>query len=127
MAIVGDNYAVISKTDDPGLREREIQRLLRKIDDVSDYGRTYFTNKELKRIEDAVNKQVNDIAAKENIPRKEANLKVTRETLTGEKTSVDQFCQNYPKECWLNQIINKHQGYNRLFPAKIFAWAVGGG
>nr|KAG5706692.1 hypothetical protein BaRGS_005762 [Batillaria attramentaria] len=49
------------------------------------------------------------------------------ETLTGEKTSVDQFCQNYPKECWLNQIINKHQGYNRLFPAKIFAWAVGGG
>nr|KAG5692631.1 hypothetical protein BaRGS_003521 [Batillaria attramentaria] len=50
-----------------------------------------------------------------------------KETLTGEKTSVDQFCQNYPKECWLNQIINKHQGYNRLFPAKIFAWAVGGG
>nr|KAG5692893.1 hypothetical protein BaRGS_002328 [Batillaria attramentaria] len=38
VAMVGDNYAVISKTDDAGVRERELQRLLKKIDDSGNYG-----------------------------------------------------------------------------------------
>ncbi|KAK7478024.1 hypothetical protein BaRGS_00030700 [Batillaria attramentaria] len=48
MAVVGDNYAVSSKTNDPGVRECEVQRLLMKIDVVRNYRRTCFVHKALK-------------------------------------------------------------------------------
>ncbi|KAK7116687.1 GTPase IMAP family member 4-like [Littorina saxatilis] len=83
MAVVGENYAVLSKTDDRDKRRAEVENLLAKIDHVSEDG--YFSNSDMERMAEEIEAEVKEMMKKENISYEEADLRVRRGVARKEK------------------------------------------
>ncbi|KAK7478027.1 hypothetical protein BaRGS_00030703, partial [Batillaria attramentaria] len=74
--LVGDNYAVISKTSDKNVREQQVRHLLEKIDKVSNNGRDYYVNKDMEKMNTVMAEEIEKVMKKWQMTYQQAEFEV---------------------------------------------------
>nr|KAG5692868.1 hypothetical protein BaRGS_002303 [Batillaria attramentaria] len=74
--LVGDNYAVISKTSDKNVREQQVRHLLEKIDKVSNNGRDYYVNEDMEKMNTVMAEEIEKVMKKWQMTYQQAEFEV---------------------------------------------------
>ncbi|KAK7478028.1 hypothetical protein BaRGS_00030704 [Batillaria attramentaria] len=74
--LVGDNYAVISKTSDKNVREQQVRHLLEKIDKVSNNGRDYYVNKDMEKMNTVMAEEIEKVMKERQMTYQQAEFAV---------------------------------------------------
>nr|KAG5692866.1 hypothetical protein BaRGS_002301 [Batillaria attramentaria] len=74
--LVGDNYAVISKTSDKNVREQQVRHLLEKIDKVSNNGRDYYVNKDMEKMNTIMAEEIEKVMKERQMTYQQAEFAV---------------------------------------------------
>ncbi|KAK7478021.1 hypothetical protein BaRGS_00030697 [Batillaria attramentaria] len=81
LEMVGNKYAVISKTDDENQKRKEVETLLAMIDSVSNDCKDFYKNDSLKKMIELINEEIDKVMKEKDLKWFEAEVLVKKELI----------------------------------------------